>query len=355
MKLVEAEKAPKVCITTGAALNSKTFADFHQRLLAAQNPANHGTSQPIFCVYTKEYIYGVDPDWHSEAEACVTDGSNETTYTDFNAYYDSLSESDQSLLDEQATSCGFKGLCPEDQFEAIRLAEVGYTTYRSQIINRWVSAHFTPEAAQAFIKRKQHDYPYGLEMVVNSSYYCHEFNAIRYAFLTNNLHYLPDDLACNITPTEIFEPNLEHSIYDATVDDIGSVINSVMAYYKVSFADLALTTNIHRISIHYISKGTRKVNEKQLAELKKALLYAVSTCERKPIEFETCKAILTELRTLQAEKTIAKLNTELEESLSLSVQKPDAYTVKSRKLALYCFIATAFVALLQIIFHVFLK
>lgn len=351
MKPVETEKAPKASIVTGAELDPKTFADFTQRLFAAQNPANHGTSQPIFCVYAKEYIYGVDPDWHSGAEACVTDSSNETTYTDFDAYYDSLSESDQSLLDQEATSCGFKGLCPKDQFEAIGLAEVGYTTYRKQINNKWVSAHFTPEAAQAFIARKQHDYPYGLEVVVESSYHCYEFNAIRYAFLNSNLHYLPDDLACNITPTAILEPNLQHSIYDATVDDIGSVINSVMAYYKVSFADLALTTNIHRTSIHYIAKGTRKVTEKQLAELKKALLYVISACERKPIEFETCKDILIELQTLRAEKQIAKLNAELEESLSVSVQKPDAYTVKSRKLAFYCFAMAALVSVIQLILY----
>ena len=354
MKPIEAENAPKASIATGAELNPKTFADFHQRLFAAQNPATHGTSNPIFCVYTQEPIYGVNTDWYANAELVVFDEENSTNYEDLNVFYESRSDEEKEELDGGFQP--FLSLFHCQQIELLESLNMPNICLTNCIFtDKWVSAHFTPEAAQAFIARKQHDYPYGLEMVVNSSYHCHEFNAIRYAFLTNNLYYLPDELSDSITPTTILEPNLEHSIYDATVDDIGSAISLVMAYYKVSFADLALTTNIHRTSIHYISKGTRKVTEKQLAELKKALLWAVSVCERKPIEFETCKDILTELRTLQVEKTIAQLNADLEEANSVWVQKPDAYTVKSRKLALYCFIAATFLALLQIIFHLFVK
>lgn len=46
-------------------------------------------------------------------------------------------------------------------------------------IDRWdyVCAHFTQEAAEAFIARKKHDYE-ELRVFVDCQLYCHEFNAI---------------------------------------------------------------------------------------------------------------------------------------------------------------------------------
>lgn len=51
---------------------------------------------------------------------------------------------------------------------------------------RWecVNAHFTKDAAEAFIKRKKHDYGKGMRVYVNSQYYAWEFELSRLRYLT---------------------------------------------------------------------------------------------------------------------------------------------------------------------------
>ena len=51
----------------------------------------------------------------------------------------------------------------------------------------YVCAHFTKDAADAFIKRKSHDYRDGLRVYVDSQYYSWEFNAIKNAIMDGRL------------------------------------------------------------------------------------------------------------------------------------------------------------------------
>lgn len=57
---------------------------------------------------------------------------------------------------------------------------------------RWeiVNSHFTKEAAEACIRRKQHDYP-ELRVYVESLYYAREFEAIKAAIFDGTLVYQP--------------------------------------------------------------------------------------------------------------------------------------------------------------------
>ena len=52
-----------------------------------------------------------------------------------------------------------------------------------------VNSHFTKDAAEAFIKRKKHDYREGMRVYVESQYYAWEFNAIKSAILSGRLVY----------------------------------------------------------------------------------------------------------------------------------------------------------------------
>jgi hypothetical protein len=63
--------------------------------------------------------------------------------------------------------------------------------------DRWeyVNAHFTHAAAEAFIKRKKHDYRDGMRVYVESQYYAWEFEAIKAAILDGTLTYTPKVVA----------------------------------------------------------------------------------------------------------------------------------------------------------------
>ena len=52
-------------------------------------------------------------------------------------------------------------------------------------------AHFTQEAADAFIARKKHDFPDGLRVYVDAQTYCWEFNAIKEAILSGRIVFQP--------------------------------------------------------------------------------------------------------------------------------------------------------------------
>jgi hypothetical protein len=55
----------------------------------------------------------------------------------------------------------------------------------------YVNAHFTKDAAEAFIRRKKHDYRKGMRVYVDCQYYAWEFNAIKEAILNGTLTYAP--------------------------------------------------------------------------------------------------------------------------------------------------------------------
>ena len=53
-----------------------------------------------------------------------------------------------------------------------------------------MNSHFTKDAAEAFIRRKKHDYG-EMRVYVESQYYAWEFEAIKAAILDGTLTYTP--------------------------------------------------------------------------------------------------------------------------------------------------------------------
>ena len=60
---------------------------------------------------------------------------------------------------------------------------------------RWefVCQHFTRDAADAFIKRKGHDYREGLRVYVDATSYSWELNTIKAAILDGRIGFIPKD------------------------------------------------------------------------------------------------------------------------------------------------------------------
>lgn len=153
-------------------LTPEIFQDFITRLSYHNRGAGvneHHTANPLFIVEKLERITGIDTQY--DPEYFWADDSNEgqlTTEELQEELADWLSDGnecdpfDPEWDDKVTTNNGTK----------ILYEKIGY-------VEKWeyVCSHFTREAAEAFIKRKKHDYQ-DLRVYVDSQYWCHEFNAI---------------------------------------------------------------------------------------------------------------------------------------------------------------------------------
>lgn len=174
---------------------AKAFNDFLERLRAAQNPKEHGTTNPVFCVFTRKPIYGIDADYHDSPDLVIQNLDTDEEFTDIVAFYKEACSDVREFLDGVDGEIPFMDLDYSDQVSAIKdlryADDVGqFAITRRIFVDEWVSQHFTPEAAQAFIKRKGHDYPYGLRMEVKSSYWCNEYNQLMELMLNGQLDYV---------------------------------------------------------------------------------------------------------------------------------------------------------------------
>lgn len=112
-------------------------------------------------------------------------------------YNDHAEYSISMKLDEWAqkeSECDFIDLSDYDKWEAIK--EIKYVTVTG-MDERWeyVNSHFTKDAAEAFIKRKQHDYREGLRVYVDAQSYCWEWNTIKNALIAGKLKFVGDENA----------------------------------------------------------------------------------------------------------------------------------------------------------------
>ena len=135
-------------------LTKETFDDFVSRLKHHNQGGgvnDHCTANPIFIVQKRERVYGFDSDYG-------------------NAYVWINAENDHEEADERTTKR--LNAIDDDGRNTGNWNKIYY-------IDQWdyVCAHFTKEAAVAFIKRKRHDYS-TLRVWVDSQYWCWEFNAI---------------------------------------------------------------------------------------------------------------------------------------------------------------------------------
>lgn len=186
---------PLPSLATGADLNPATWADFVERLRHDCNGAGvkwHHTAAALFTVQTKRIDYGFAPDYAEGLVVCLEDQSWFTPVE----YWEDLDEDEQAEINratQESNECDFLELDEDDQWEF--LAELDDHTVTGWN-KRWeiVNSHFTKDAAEAFIRRKKHDYG-EMKVYVESQYYAWEFEAIKAAILNGTLTYTPKPIA----------------------------------------------------------------------------------------------------------------------------------------------------------------
>ena len=178
----------KQTLATGADLTPAMFEDFRQRLThhcRGEGVRDHCTADAIFIVEAKRLIYGINTDY-TDNRMVFRDDSE---WFSPQEYWDSADEEERAELDKAAQEygdCDFLVLAPHAQWEVMgELEDHTVTGWDEQW--EYITAHFTREAAEAFIERKAHDYPMGLRIYVDAQLYCWEWNAIKAAIMDGRL------------------------------------------------------------------------------------------------------------------------------------------------------------------------
>lgn len=175
-------------LATGAALTPETFADFVARLqhdVEGEGVKHHYTADAIFIVQARVEVAGIDRDYTDKLLVFV----DESTWYSPQEYWDDLDEHGRESLDRKAVEeegSSFLGLDVPSQWDILDdLPDHTVTGWDE----RWeyVSAHMTKDAADAFVKRKGHDYRKGLRVYVESQCYSWEYNAIINALMRGDL------------------------------------------------------------------------------------------------------------------------------------------------------------------------
>ena len=178
----------KLSIASGNKLTPETFADFVQRLkyhCKGEGVDDHCTADAIFIVQCKRLVSGIDTDYTDQRLVYCDD----STWFSIQEYWDDLEYESQVRLNKKSQEwCEkqFMKADPSDQWYLIgELDDHTVTGYQWEW--EYVNSHFTKEGAEAFIKRKKHDYPKGLRVYVDANIYCWEFNAIKEALMDGSL------------------------------------------------------------------------------------------------------------------------------------------------------------------------
>jgi hypothetical protein len=166
-------------LAIGEKLSAETFDDFVQRLrhhVRGEGVDWHYTADALFTVQARRIIFGIDKDYTDKWAVYVDD----SMYFSVLEYWGDQGPDSRARLHRLAQEqggCGFMSLSESDQWDI--LADLPEHTV-SGWDERWdiVNVHFTKEGAEAFIRRKMHDYRDGLRIYVEAQVYCWEFNAI---------------------------------------------------------------------------------------------------------------------------------------------------------------------------------
>lgn len=180
-------------IATGAPLTVETFDDFVVRLrhdCEGDGVKLHYTADAFFIVQEKVRSYGYTEDYSDD----IMIYRDDYTWNSIKEFWDDLDEDEQKTLDEVALNGFLEGekfmeLDELNQWYLLENEQTEFTAVRYQEDWEYVNAHFTRDAAEAFINRKKHDYD-KLRIYVDSQYWCWEFNAIKNAILSGKLKYV---------------------------------------------------------------------------------------------------------------------------------------------------------------------
>ncbi|AYN94381.1 hypothetical protein EAW52_10625 [Pseudomonas sp. LTJR-52] len=172
-------------------LTPETWNDFVKRLrhdCVGAGVKEHYTADAIFKVEAKRTTYGIDPDYGCTRVVLW----EESEWFSPQEYWNDAEEDMQENLDRIAMEqgeCKFLELSEYDQWEILAELE-DHTVTGCNDHWEYVNSHFTKAAAEAFIKRKKHDYPKGLRVYVDAQSYCWEYNTIKEAILSGKLQYV---------------------------------------------------------------------------------------------------------------------------------------------------------------------
>lgn len=186
----------KPSLARGGELNADTWADFVERLkydCEGEGVSRHHTAEALFIVQAKRLFTGLDMDYADSGDVLVY--CDDWYWFSPQEYWDKCDDGDQANLNELAKECDeetFLELSENVQWDILSdLPDHTVTAYQWQW--EYVNAHFTRDAAEAFIKRKSHDYRHGLRIYVESQYHAWEFNAIKSGILSGKIRLVADE------------------------------------------------------------------------------------------------------------------------------------------------------------------
>lgn len=168
----------------------ETWAEFTQQLKNSWENDNAGTDSPIFVVQSKNIVWGLDPASDSVEITNIVDVDQESKYKSVEEFFDSLKAAEKHDLN---------GLAIDEEDELFLDVKV---STQINILTEWnernvyichgkyfwedINCHLTRSAAEAFIKRKSHDYG-ELRVFVKSLYWCDEFKNLLNAIINGEV------------------------------------------------------------------------------------------------------------------------------------------------------------------------
>ncbi len=160
-------------------LTKENYDDFIKRLkfhVKGEGVNDHCTSNAIFIVQSLRLIGGIDLDY--DPNHYWTDSDHEAEWTD-EEFTAELAEFVEEGGAHDDFDPKYDKMVTRDNITLFQ--KIGY--HESW---EYECAHFTREAAEAFIKRKSHDHR-KLRIYVDSQYWCWEFNSIIEGLLSGKI------------------------------------------------------------------------------------------------------------------------------------------------------------------------
>ena len=178
-------------LAQGADLTPETWAEFVARLhhdCVGEGVRDHYTADAVFLVQKR--VWQTVPEELSDALRVYCDGHDEP----IEEFIADLDPEDLEALDKEVDG-SFADADSYEKKEALEKLHPDSTLYHA--IEEWetINQHFTKDAAEAFIKRKKHDYRAGLRVYVDASTYSWELNTIKAAILDGRIGLLPTPAA----------------------------------------------------------------------------------------------------------------------------------------------------------------
>ena len=178
----------KPSLARGAELTPDTWVDFVARLhhdCVGEGVRDHCTADAVFLVQKR--VWRVVPDGYG-GRPVIFNGCESSESPEI--FFAGCCEKNKSKLNEFCDG-DFLGADGYEQGSALNAHLPDYSLVYEQEGWETINQHFTNDAAEAFIKRKKHDYRDGLRVYVDASTYSWELNTIKAAILSGHIGFIP--------------------------------------------------------------------------------------------------------------------------------------------------------------------